>query len=100
MNQESNEARPRTTNHDTTLIVETSHGPQRPRTRDHGPQNAPGRRAEVQLDWVAAVDVLIGEEELASQQQRFLFVHSLLTEGFAVVHPADCGTNGAGETWG
>ena len=42
---------------------------------------------EVELDRVASVNVLIGEEELATQQKELTLVHSLLTQRLRVVQP-------------
>lgn len=44
---------------------------------------------QVQLDGVARVDVLIGEEELAAQQHRLGLVNALLAQRLGRVDPVD-----------
>lgn len=45
---------------------------------------------QVQLDRVPGVHVLVGIKELASEQQGFALLHSLLPERPAVVQPVHC----------
>ena len=42
---------------------------------------------EVELDRIASVHVLVGEEKLATQQKELALVHSLLTQRLRVVQP-------------
>lgn len=44
---------------------------------------------QIQLNGVAGVDVLIREEEFASQQHGFGFVDALFAQRFSNIHPVD-----------
>ena len=42
---------------------------------------------QIQLNWVARVDVGVAVEVFALQQQNIRFSNALLAKGFAMVHP-------------
>lgn len=42
---------------------------------------------QVELDGVSGINVLVRVEELAPQQQRFVLVHPLFSEGPTVIQP-------------
>ena len=48
---------------------------------------------EVELDGVARVDVLVREEELATQQQVLALVDALLAQRLRVIQPVHCKKN-------
>ena len=48
---------------------------------------------KVELDGVARVDVLVGEEELATQQQVLALVDALLAQRLRVIQPVHCKKN-------
>ena len=44
---------------------------------------------QVELDWIARIDVAIRKEVLATQQDRLALVDALLPQRFRVIHPVN-----------
>lgn len=46
---------------------------------------------QIQLDRISRIDILIGEEEFALQQNRFGLIDALFAQRFASIYPDNCG---------
>lgn len=77
------------------LLLNTSHGQE---LLELSPTSTPEHQIwylnikQVQLHGVSRVHILVRVKELPSQQQRFVFIYSLLSECSAVVQPIYCNT--------